>query len=130
MRVVLHMLRFALVALSTQCGLGAAQNYPAGPLRVIVPYPPGGGTDILSRAIALKLNETWGQPVVVENRGGANGNIGTAMAARANPDGHTIAEAGVPGYAMINWYGMLVPAATSKPVLSKLHAETVRIPYG
>src|SRR5687767_14661501 len=90
MRAVLHALRFALVALSLQCGLGAAQNYPAGPLRVIVPYPPGGGTDILSRAIALKLNEAWGQPVVVENRGGANGNIGTAMAARANPDGHTI----------------------------------------
>lgn len=72
------------------CGGAAAQNYPTGPMRVVVPFPPGGGTDILARAIAQKLNEAWGVPVIVDNRGGANGTIGAAMAAKAQPDGHTL----------------------------------------
>jgi tripartite-type tricarboxylate transporter receptor subunit TctC len=78
------------VALTIQGAVALAQGYPSGPLRVIVPYPPGGGTDILSRAFAQKLSEAWGQPVVVDNRGGANGNIGAAAAAKAAPDGHTV----------------------------------------
>jgi len=273
--MMLHGMRIAVAAMALHGALAAAQSYPAGPLRVIVPYPPGGGTDILSRAMAQKLGEAWGQPVVVDNRGGANGNIGTAAAAKAAPDGHTllvvpigfavnpslyrnlpfdstrdfmpvsqlasnpsvlavhpsfpartvkevialvkarpgeinyassgngstphlatelfklmtgtrmthvpyngggpatiavvaghvpvyimspvqaaphmksgrlralavtsekrdpafpelptIAEAGVPGYAMINWYGLLVPAATPRPAVTKLHAEVIRI---
>ena len=68
----------------------AAQNYPAGPLRVVVPFPPGGGTDIMARAFAQKLGEAWGQPAVVDNRGGANGTIGAAAVANAPPDGHTM----------------------------------------
>jgi len=85
------LIRFALfLAVALQCGLAAAQSYPSGPVRVIVPYPPGGGTDSLSRLLALKLNETWGQPVVVENRGGANGTIGAAVVAKSPPDGHTV----------------------------------------
>jgi tripartite-type tricarboxylate transporter receptor subunit TctC len=69
---------------------GWAQNYPTAPMRIISPYPPGGGTDILARAIGQKLTERFGQPVVVENRGGANGTIGAAVAAKAPPDGHTM----------------------------------------
>ena len=67
-----------------------AQAYPSGPMRIIVPFPPGGGTDILSRTIAQKLTEAWGQTVIVDNRGGANGTIGAAAAAKAASDGHTI----------------------------------------
>src|SRR6267142_1588104 len=67
-----------------------AQVYPAKPLRMIVAYPPGGGTDIVGRMLAQKLGESLGQSVVVENRGGASGNIGTELAARAAPDGYTV----------------------------------------
>ena len=66
----------------------AAQTYPAGPMRMVVPFPPGGGTDILGRAIAQKLNEAWNVPVVVDNRGGANGTIGAAGGAKTPADAH------------------------------------------
>ena len=67
-----------------------AQAYPTGPIRMIVPFPPGGGTDILGRVIASKLGETLGQQVIVENRPGAGGSIGSAMAAHAPSDGQTL----------------------------------------
>jgi tripartite-type tricarboxylate transporter receptor subunit TctC len=67
-----------------------AQEYPTRPVRIIVPFPPGGTTDLIARMIGQKLTEAWGHQVVVENRGGAGGNIGIGIAARATPDGHTI----------------------------------------
>ncbi|MGZ5177859.1 MAG: Bug family tripartite tricarboxylate transporter substrate binding protein, partial [Burkholderiales bacterium] len=67
-----------------------AQTYPTKPIRVIVAFAPGGGTDILSRAIGQRLQDAWGQPVVVENRPGASGRIGTELVAKSPPDGHTI----------------------------------------
>jgi tripartite-type tricarboxylate transporter receptor subunit TctC len=68
----------------------AADTYPSRPLRVIVSYPPAGATDVIARTVAQKLSEAWGQPVIVDNRPGASGNIGAEYAAKATPDGYTI----------------------------------------
>ncbi len=66
-----------------------AQDYPSKPIRFIVPYPPGGGTDVIARIVQPKLSEGLGQPIIIENRGGAGGAIGTEAAARSTPDGYT-----------------------------------------
>ena len=68
----------------------AAQDYPTRPITLIVPYPAGGGVDVMGRLIGAKLSMALGQQVVIENRGGAGGMIGTRDAARAAPDGYTI----------------------------------------
>jgi tripartite-type tricarboxylate transporter receptor subunit TctC len=67
-----------------------AQDYPTKPIRMIVPYPPAGGTDIVARTISEPLSRELGQPIIVDNRGGAGGNIGTDLAAKSAPDGYTI----------------------------------------
>ena len=61
------------VALALGAGIAAAQSYPAKPIRIVVPYPPGGGTDVVARTLAQKMHETLGQPALVDNRAGANG---------------------------------------------------------
>ena len=78
----------ALLALAHAVAL--AQGYPHKAIKIIVPFPPGGGTDIGTRIIAQKLSEAWGQPVLVENRGGAAGIVGTEATAKSAPDGYTI----------------------------------------
>jgi len=69
---------------------GVVEAFPTKPVRIIVAFPPGGGTDIVARVVGQKLGEGWNQAVVVENRAGASGTIGTESAARAEPDGHTL----------------------------------------
>lgn len=80
----------AVLALTALPLPASAQNYPNHPVKIIVPFPPGGTVDILARTFGQKLSEAWNQPVIVENRGGANGNIGTEAAAKASPDGYTV----------------------------------------
>jgi tripartite-type tricarboxylate transporter receptor subunit TctC len=77
----------ALCALSA--GLAAAQAYPTKPIRLIAPYPPGGSSDILARILGQKLADAWGQRIVVDNRPGAGGSLGTGIAATATADGYT-----------------------------------------
>lgn len=67
-----------------------SQPYPTRPIRLVVPYPPGGGTDIIARIVGQKLTENLGQQIIVDNRGGAGGTIGTDIVAKSVPDGHTI----------------------------------------
>jgi tripartite-type tricarboxylate transporter receptor subunit TctC len=75
--------------------MAQAENYPSRPVRVIVPYPAGGTTDIVARVIAQRLSTMWGQPVIVENRPGAGGNVGMEFVAHAPPDGYTLLMSGV-----------------------------------
>src|SRR3954468_2513236 len=84
-------------ALILTCVLGAsvqaqspADKYPDKSVRIIVPYPPGGSVDVLGRLIAQRMQENWGQTVIVENRPGAGTMIGTAAAAKSDPDGYTL----------------------------------------
>src|SRR2546430_3982803 len=83
---------FALMLIAAlQAALPAhAQPYPSRPIRLIVPYAAGGTSDILARQIAPKLNEAWGQPVIVENKTGANGNVGADFVAKSAADGYTL----------------------------------------
>lgn len=109
-----HRLSACLLALLViAAGAAGAQNYPVKPVRFIVPFPPGGPTDILGRVVATRLAETWAVPVVPDNRPGAGGNIGTEQCARAPADGYTVC--------------MLSIAQTISPsIYSKLAFDPVR----
>ncbi len=80
----------ALAAMALVSGAAMAQAWPSKPIRIIVPYPPGGTSDILARAIGPKITEALGQPVTVENKAGATGNLGADLVAKSAPDGYTL----------------------------------------
>jgi tripartite-type tricarboxylate transporter receptor subunit TctC len=90
--MITRLLRYALALLAALCLCTAAQaqNFPNRPVKIIVAFSPGGGTDIVARLLGQKLTEMWGQQIIVENRAGASGTIGTELAARAAPDGYTL----------------------------------------
>lgn len=87
------------VAAATKAGVqsakDAAQPYPNRPVRILVPFPPGGGVDITNRILASRLTEVLGQPIVIDNRSGAAGNVGADIAAKSTADGYTIFACGV-----------------------------------
>lgn len=80
----------ALAAAALLPSLAAAQSFPTKPIRIVVPFPPGGSTDLLARRIGEKLAAVWGQPVVVDNRAGAGGTLGADYVAKSAPDGYTL----------------------------------------
>jgi len=89
-RVASRILLFVSLCVATAGA--AAQSFPNRPIRWIVPFPPGGGADVTARTITQKMSESLGRPVIVENRAGAGGNVGTEAAARAAPDGYTVLQ--------------------------------------
>ncbi len=144
--------RLLATALLAIAGSAFAQaGFPTRPVTMVVPFPPGGGTDTGARLIAQKLTAKWGQQVVVENKGGAAGQIGADMVAKARPDGYTIlmgnigtqainpalyaklpdvptlAEGAAPGFNSISWIGLLAPAATPRDVVEKISADVREI---
>ena len=94
-------LRWLLAALLASAPAVQAQDYPTKPIKIVVPYPAGGSADLLPRIFAEKLNARWGQPLLIENRPGAGGNIGAEFVYRAEPDGYTL-FASAPGPLVVN----------------------------
>src|SRR3954447_21249705 len=88
--MVQRLAAFLLLALALAGALPALGAYPSKPVRIVVPYPPGGGADILARTLGQKLTERWSQTAVIDNRGGATGMIGTEIVVGAPPDGYTV----------------------------------------
>jgi len=102
MKPMLHYARHAGIALTavalalTACGAWAQAGYPNRPIRIIVPWPAGGGVDVVTRTVAEKMSASLGQQVIIDNRPGATGNIGAGMGAKAAPDGYTLLVASAP----------------------------------
>lgn len=97
------LLRFAVLAVAAAsfAGPAPAQQYPTRPVRMLIGFPPGGGTDIVGRIVAQKLSENLGQQIIVENRGGATGMIGAELTAKAPPDGYTIMMAHIAAFSIM-----------------------------
>jgi len=99
--LIARLLPALLVAVATAIpAVANAQAYPARPIRLVVPFPAGGSLDVVARAIGQKLTEAWGQPVVIDNRPGAGGNIGADLVAKSPPDGYTILEGALSTHAL------------------------------
>jgi len=100
------------LALALASAVAGAQDWPSKPVRFVVPYPPGGGTDVIARILQQRLSEGLGQPIVIENRGGAGGAIGTEIAAKSAPDGYT--------------FLLTLSSHTINPLLYKLNYDVER----
>ena len=99
----------ALLAPLSAHAQAPADNWPAKPLRFVVPYPPGGPLDLMARALGEKVRASLGQPVIIENRAGAGGNIGADVAAKAEPDGYTLVMGAVATHAINPWLYAKLP---------------------
>lgn len=100
-RRLCHLARCYALGVAACAPLSAqAQDFPSKPMKIVSPYPPGGGTDVMARSLAVKFGERFNQPVTVENRGGASSTIGSALVAKAPPDGYTMLVTAA-GYASV-----------------------------
>jgi tripartite-type tricarboxylate transporter receptor subunit TctC len=120
----------ALLLFAAAAGMAHAQTWPSKPIRIICPFPPGGIADIYGRLIAQRLSDTWGQPVVVENRTGAGGNIGAEALARAAPDGYTLGFGSIGTHAINPTISTKLPYDPIKdfaPIALVLDAEGVLV---
>ncbi len=101
MKLLRHLASTLLLACLPLAAAAQANGFPDKPIRIVVPFPPGGATDAAARLVAVKMGEHWGQPVVVDNRAGAGGNVGSDLVAKAPADGYTLVM-GVTGSHAIN----------------------------
>jgi len=117
-KIVLIAAFLGAAILAARFAAAQGESYPARPLRLIVAFPPGGSVDVVARLVAPHLSQSLGQPVVVDNRSGASGNIGTELAARAKPDGYTLLIHTIPFVANVHLYSPLPydPLADFAPV--------------
>jgi tripartite-type tricarboxylate transporter receptor subunit TctC len=115
MRALVRSARLVASVLAASLALSAgAQTYPSRPVKLVVGFPPGGGTDILGRIVAQKLSESWRQQVIVENRPGASATIGANVVAKAPPDGYTLSV------------GQLTPNAIAPALIPNLPYDATR----
>ncbi len=98
---------FAVAIAAAEFAAAQTEIYPARPVQLIVAFPPGGSVDVVARLVAPRLSESLGQPVIIDNRSGASGNIGTEFAARARPDGYTLLIHTIPFVANVHLYSPL-----------------------
>ena len=127
--VIRSVIRSVSLALACFALLAHGQTYPARPVKMVVPFSPGGPNDIIARLIGNKLGEALGQQMVIDNRPGGGGNIGTDAVAKAPPDGYTLLSAG-PGSLIMNPVLMKVPYDTARdfaPVSLMAHAPNVLV---
>src|SRR5262249_20345303 len=94
-RDLIHKARFALLLLAALPAAVFAQDYPQKTIRFVVPFPPGGATDALARVLGEKMSDAWKQPVLIDNRAGAGGNIAAELVAKSPADGYTIIVVGM-----------------------------------
>ncbi len=116
--------------LSVVATVATGQAYPTKPVRMIVPWPPGGSGDLITRQVSQKLEQMWKQAVVIDNRPGAAGNIGAEFAARSAPDGYTLMYGAMSTHAMNQWLyqGMTFdPVTAFEPICNMLVATTVLV---
>ena len=128
LQLVLPTLALAFFASNPSCTF--AQSYPNRPIRFLMPYPVGGGTDLVSRTVGRKLTESWGQQVITDSRPGASGIIGAQIAAKASPDGYTLLLAPI-GLLAVNpsLYGKLPydPVKDFDPITTLISALNILV---